>query len=487
MAMNKKLFYLVISSIIIGFTSCKKFLDVKPLKEITSKDLLETRRGYETALGGLYFSMTDNVLYGENLTFGTLDALAGYYEIGSSEHKFYDLGKYDYTRANVESQLTVFWASLYKIIFNANNIINSLEKKSNLDKNEKLILGEAVGLRAFLHLDLFRLYGPIISKEGISAKSIPYRKEANAVVQPFLPASEFLKNVEEDLLWAQELLMDDPILLNGGSNNGNVAGDLDYNSLLDRRKDRFNVHAATALLARLYMLQGNREKAASYAQQALDDTDASFVTDNELAVSNTRDFRLTKEIIFGLYIRDHYQTTGPLFGIDDNSVNVSNSLTAGYNKLQNFIYTEPGDYRRVQWFQNTMNYTVFLRYSKPPSAQDQFLAFRPEVSLISISEMYFILAEAAVDTDHEKSLSYINTIRKVRGIQNDLSADIATKESVKEELVKEARRQYYGEGQLFFLLKRLYHDIDLNVNISVPASSQVFTLPISKAELNFNQ
>ncbi len=485
--MNKKFYYLLTLSFIILFTSCKKFLDVKPLKEITSKDLLETRKGYETALGGLYFSMTATSLYGENLSFGTIDALAGYYEIGSSEHKFYHLSKYDYTRSNVEGQLNVFWMQLYKIIFNANNIINSLENKSSLDKNELIIMGEAVGLRAYLHLELFRLYGPVISKEGISAKAIPYRKEANAVIQPFLSASDFLNNVEKDLLLAEELLENDPILISGGIANGNTAGDLDYNSLLDRRRDRFNINAATALLARLYQLKGEDLKAATYAQRTIDATDAKFVTENELAVSNTRDFRLTKEIVFGLYIRDHYKTTGVAFGIDDYAVNISNSLTVNYNKLQNFIYTEPGDYRRVQWFQNTMNYTVFLRYSKPPSASEQFLAFRPEVSLISLSEMHFIIAEAAIPADLGKALSHINIVRNMRGIQNGLTVDGATPETVKEELIKEARRQYFGEGQLFFLLKRLYHDIDLNAGNSIAASVEIYKLPINKTELNFNQ
>lgn len=467
-------------------SSCNKILDVKPLKEITSKDLLETRKGYETALGGLYYGMTNNSLYGENLSYGTIDALAGYYEIGSSEHKFYDLGKYDYSKSNVEGQLNVFWSLMYKIIFNANNIINTLEKKGTYDKNEKIIMGEALGLRAYLHLELFRLYGPVVSKEGLSAKSIPYRKVANAVIQPFLPASEFLKNVEEDLLLSEDFLKDDPILTSGGIANGNITGDLDYNSLLDRRRDRFNVNAVTALLARLYQLKGDELNAAIYAQKTIDVTSAKFVNPNELAVSTTRDFRLTKEIIFGLYIRDHYKATGVAFGIDDNAVNVTNSLTVNYDKLQNFIYTEPGDYRRVQWFQNTMNYTVFLRYAKPPSAQDQFLAFRPEVSLISLSEMYFILAESKLTSNLQESLDNLNSIRKTRGIQNDLRVVGATTESVKTELIKEARRQYFGEGQLFFLLKRLYHNIDLNVNKSIPASLEIFKLPINKVELNFN-
>lgn len=466
------------------FTSCDKFLDVKPAKEITSKDLLSKRKGYETALGGLYYDMTLSSLYGSNLTYGLLDVLAGYWDISAVDHRYYRLNNYDY--AAMESTMNSFWAPMYKIIFNANNLINTLEKQNNLTADERLVLGEAIGIRAFIHLDLFRLYGPVVKQEGLSARALPYRTQSNAVIEPFITAGEYINLLKADLLRSEELLKDDPILTNGGVANGNVSNGIDYNSLLDRRRTRFNINASTALLARVYQILDDKQKAKEYALKTLDNTSASFVTPANLTLSTTADTRLTKEIIFGLYARDHYADSRGHFGIDGTSVNPNSSFYVNYDFMQNFIYTVGGDYRRSRWFQQSLSYTVFTRYAEPPAAQDQFLAYRPEISLISLSELYFILAESFESTDLTKSYEYLNEIRKNRGMNVMLDMSTASSENLYKELVLEARRQYFGEGQLFFLLKRLFSNIDKSASNSIPASLDIYKLPVPKSELDYN-
>lgn len=470
--------------VLLAMASCDSFLDVKPAREVTSQDLLAERKGYESALGGLYYNMSKTGLYGTELQYSLIDVLAGYWDITSNQHRFYRLNTYNYNE--MESTMTAFWAPMYTIIFNANNIIESLNDKNDLTTHEKWILGEAIGLRAFLHLDLFRLYGPVVKEEGLSVKSLPYRLEGNSVIQPFMLAGDFLNLVIKDLLRAEELLKDDPILTIGGVSNGNPTGAIDYNSLIDRRRNRFNINAATALLARAYQIVDDQEKAKEYALKTLEATDASFVTPTNLNVSYQADTRLTKEIIFGLYIRDHYSTTRTHFGIDGASVNENSSLYVNYDFMQNFVYTEGGDYRRNRWFQNQLSYTVFTRYAEPPVAQDAFLAYAPEVSLISLSEIYLILAESYSKNEPAKSYEYLNLIRENKGIQTKLDENTATTELAISEIVKEARRGYFGEGQLFYLLKRLYLDIDKSANSKVPASLGIYKFPIPKSELDHN-
>lgn len=478
----KQLFLYIV--ILLSFSSCEKFLDVKPAREVTSDDLLAQIKGYESALGGLYYAMGQNNLYGADLQFGLIDVLGGYWDISATTHRYYLLNNYEYP--SLLSAVTAFWNPMYRVIFNANNIINTLERKTSLTAHEKIILGEAVGVRAFLHLDLFRLYGPVVKEEGLSARAIPYRTKANAVIEPFLTAGDFLTALRTDLSRAEELLAADPILENGSVANGNVSGGVDYNSLLDRRRIRFNLNAATALLARAYQLEGNPEKAREYAQKTLDNTDASFVTPQNLNLSTTADTRLTKEIIFGLYLRNHYADTRAMFGIDGASVAPNSSLYVNYDVMQNFIYTEIGDYRRTQWFQQSLNYTVFTRYAEPPAAQDAFLAYRPEVSLISLSEMYLILAESYYKTNPGESYRYLNQLRTARGIESPLDITIASSESALREIIQEARRQYFGEGQLFYLLKRNYLDIEKSATNTIEASLPIYKLPVPTDELDFN-
>lgn len=480
----KNLYLYLITSSLLLVSSCDKFLDVKPAKDVASEALLKNRKGYEAALAGLYFNMGSMRLYGCDLQFGLIDVLAGYWDVSNVRHRYHGLNNYNYNL--MEGTLSDFWSHMYNIIFNANNIINTLESNTNLSSDEKLILGEAIGIRAYVHLDLFRLYGPVLKQEGLSAKSPPYRKKINAVVEPFIPASEFINNLIEDLKKAESLLENDPILFNGGTTNGNPSGAIDYNSLLDRRRIRFNLNAATGLLARVYQLNDDHTNARAYALLTLKNSDASFVRPIDLNISMTADIRLTKEIVFGLYLRNHYQDSRELFGIDGVMIIPDESFYINYDQMNSFIYDNPGDYRRNVWFQNTMNHTVLVRYAKPPQAQDAFLAFRPEVSLISIAELHYIIAESYLQSEPQKTIEYLNIVLENRGSTSLLDHSAITPEIAKEELIKEARRQYFGEGQLFFFLKRQYMDIEKSESQSTKAALDIYKLPINKTELDFN-
>src|SRR5699024_8751203 len=107
-------------------------------------------------------------------------------------------------------------------------------------------------------------------------------------------------------------------------------------------------------------------------------------------------------------------------------------------------------------------------------------------SLLSISELYYIIAESYMSEDPQKSYEYLNEVLKIRGFNALLDVQSATPETAMKELVKEVRRQYYGEGQLFFFLKRHFLDIEKSSSSIVPAALGIFKLPIPKNELEFN-
>ena len=68
----KLLFLLLISLVTI---SCDGWLDVKPQDEIDEKDLFATGNGYHHLLNGIYYGLSDQSLYGRELTWGIVDAL----------------------------------------------------------------------------------------------------------------------------------------------------------------------------------------------------------------------------------------------------------------------------------------------------------------------------------------------------------------------------------------------------------------------------
>lgn len=71
--------------------------------------------------------------------------------------------------------------------------------------------GEALGLRAFLHFDLLRMFGPVY-KEHPASKAIPYRIAFDKDATPVLPASEVVDAILKDLNDAEKLLKEsDPL------------------------------------------------------------------------------------------------------------------------------------------------------------------------------------------------------------------------------------------------------------------------------------
>ncbi|MFR7808230.1 MAG: RagB/SusD family nutrient uptake outer membrane protein [Butyricimonas faecihominis] len=68
--------------------------------------------------------------------------------------------------------------------------------------------------------------------------------------------------------------------------------------------------------------------------------------------------------------------------------------------------------------------------------------------MIKLSEMYLIVAECSFDLDSEMSLEYLNVLRDHR-IRNHVHT-IPVKESIQDEM----RREYLGEGQMWYVMKR---------------------------------
>ena len=72
MKMNLKNIIFILGVLFLG-SSCENFLDVHPKGEVTGKELLKDRKGFENALYGVYATMRNQTLYGRYLSYYTLD------------------------------------------------------------------------------------------------------------------------------------------------------------------------------------------------------------------------------------------------------------------------------------------------------------------------------------------------------------------------------------------------------------------------------
>ena len=76
----KSLYVGAIALVAVSLTSCSDWFDVSAKTDVKAEELFETAGGFESALAGIYISMTDEDSYGHDLSFGLMDQLAQLYD-----------------------------------------------------------------------------------------------------------------------------------------------------------------------------------------------------------------------------------------------------------------------------------------------------------------------------------------------------------------------------------------------------------------------
>ncbi|RFS21772.1 RagB/SusD family nutrient uptake outer membrane protein [Chitinophaga silvatica] len=490
----KKTIILILTAIgTLSLPSCKKWLDVNPHAQLGATDLLSTSEGYRSALAGVYYNLSQNSLYGVELEFGMIDALAQYWNITAPTHNLYEASKFNYKNAAVKTKINEVWKQLYTAIANTNFILASLESTNAAKITQyNLIKGEALGLRAFAHMELLKMFGPVTKIDGFDKPAIAYRKQFDHAALKFNTSREVLNFIEEDLQAAKTLLANDPIKTLTRSGNGNTDA-LNYDGILDRRGSRMNYYAVLGLLARNSQLKGDNDAAYKYATELIDEVKVNqairFTAANEISTPSIeafRDIKYTSEMIFSLYIVNHYQTAGPYMGYADYTYNSNNVLLVDYNRMKNFVYGTAEDYRLKYWFPSAGT-PLFLKYIAAQEVSGLGVGYYPEVCLLRLPEIYYIAAESKIGKDNQRALDLLNEVRAARGLKTPLTlTDYGSDDAVLDALISEERKEFLGEGKLFLLYKRLYKDIIIDNNSRITASNTIFVFPIPDEEYEFS-
>jgi hypothetical protein len=454
---------------LLAFTSCNKWLDVKPKTQVASDDAFSDEQGFKDALTGAYENMTKPESYGRELSYGMIDVLAQNYTGFNTLNEYYQDSKYNYLYAATKGRIDNIWKTNYTTIANINNLIDNIEKASkNLftGSDYQVIRGEAYGLRAFNHFDLLRLYAPSYAAGGADQKGIPYRAALSTENIKSSTVSEVVAKIIADLLVASDMLKTvDPLV----PSNGIPATSGGY--LRDRRY-RFNYYAVRALLARVYLYSGDKTKALECAKEVIDGN--AFPATNVSTILNG-DRILSGEVIFNLNINT-LQTSwntdfsteilSGLFLTDDqwNQVyEVDNGGSADYRYL---YQTE------LQNDDFGTRFCIKLRPSTNNNATNRLVLMR-------VSEMYDIAAECSGDPN--TALGYLNAMRKRRNLQ-DLDASLSASE-IQDEIFKEYQKEFICEGQLFYYYKRMNLP---NIQFTqTPANNTVYVLPKPDDEIEF--
>ena len=174
--------------------SCSKWLDVKPYDKISNDELFSTESGFIKHLNGIYIELNSDMLYGAALGVEMVEIMGGAYVLGTDKSvwgNYQDLSDGQYGTQYWRARMNEIWNKAYSLILNCNLLLESLEttKVPFTEDNYKIIKGEALALRAMLHFDLLRLFGPVYSRNP-QAMAIPYYKEYTVRPNKLLSAEE---------------------------------------------------------------------------------------------------------------------------------------------------------------------------------------------------------------------------------------------------------------------------------------------------------
>lgn len=478
----KKILYTMILASCTLLTSCDDWLEVKPYDKISEGELLKSEEGYQKMLNGIYIDLNSEALYGKTLTVEMIEVMGGAYTIGTDNSvwgNYKDLSSYKYATEYWRGRLDQTWNKAYALILNCNKILETIDDNQHLFTGGSyyVVKGEALALRAMLHFDMLRLFGPVYSKDS-DKKAIPYYTKQTNTPEPILTAEEVAGQVAADLEDARTLLANDPVKTEGTLMSGVQDGTSNF---MRYRALRLNYYAVEALLARVYLYMGDKKDAFKYASDVIKTADNGIFpfVDKSLVTGSPADPDriFSSEVLFALTntsrgtihknFYDPSRLPNYVFYMDNslmsNIVFGGATTTGGYQD----------DYRyRANWIATGSN-RYFYKYSDMVangSIQNTM------IPMLRLGEMFLIAAESQ-SNDLAKGVQYVNALRRNRGVAN---LQTLTPDLLKYEYI----RELYGEGQLFYLYKRLNSDVitSANSNKNPKASDLIFVVPLPDSE-----
>lgn len=444
-----------------GLVSCKKWLDVKPTTQLPESEMFADEQGFNDVVLGVYSRAAKRELYGEKLTATFMDVLARRYPntVTNSFHTFQYAAFHVYTDNNVESIISTIWSEMYAGIAQLNLLLKNVDGAKGVfasEANYKKMKGQTLGMRAFMHFDLLRMFAPSFGVDA-NYKAIPYMKDFTVKPSASLTTTEVLDNCISDLKEAETLLEADTTIGN---------------------RYWFNIWAVRATLARIYLYKNDKPNALAYAKRVIDSKVCRFVNTAEVN-STTPDRIFPTESVFSLScftlntVSDFYftATSNGAQSPQNNYLQVPEATinTTYENNVQGY----GGDPRYKLWWQLPSGATIrFLSKFWKINTTNQY-----RMPLIRLGEVYLIAAEAAPDVATAKL--YLDGF-KVDGRFLPAFAGTTTAE-IETEVAKEYVKEFFGEGQLFYFYKRK--------NVPVPGANvsgnALFVFPIPQNEIEF--
>ena len=475
----KRIIYIFLGLFVTLFTttSCEGFLNITPDGQSKRDPQLSTAQGIEDAMYGVYSQLRSTSLYGQELYFQSLEVMA--HNLFCAGNTAIDaLGRFEYENTTVKSMFDAVWTAMYRNISNVNSILDAPLVAEAKEFPYTIYRGEALGLRAFMHFDLVRLFAEQYTVNP-EADGIPYATEFSLKTPEFESLAKNYEHILADLHEAEKLLDNE-------NEYENVS-----NYMLDRQI-HFNKYAVWATLARVYLTKGDKANAAKYAKMVIDDGKYTLKEKTEVQ-DDLAGVLSVKECLFGIYYAGFY-----------NQVYAKlQQMTTRYSldprKDYATIYERDNsgnDFRVDAYFTSaSLGDSQAPRLSKFTNIYEMRDEVTPDylitgINMIRIPEMYYILAEVLLEEDYSAALGYYNKVREHRGLiafeelEDDGDNGVPGGNRLMISHINDERfKEYIGEGQTFFNMKRLNLPIvSYDGATTYEASNKIYVVPVPDAE-----
>ncbi len=462
----KTIFEYITIGLVLACLGCSDWLDVRPRTEMKEEDMYATEEGFKNVLIGAYIRLVSADLYGKNTTVSVPELLAQHWATSASTYEekgrtLDDIRKFNFENSGPKNIIEAMWLQYYKTIASLNNMLAQIDAKKDVftQGNYELIKGEALGLRAFLHFDILRLWGPVPLGADLGKSAIPYltemTKDPNKALP--LPYRQVLEKILTDLDAAEKLLEKDPVIecqpivLNRGygaiANNGLKHPEDEFQYY---RQNRFNYYAVKATKARYYQWINQPEKAVQYANEVIaavnpEDNAVKFPLANAV---KEEDRVMSCEHIFALHSSMLEDIIRPLFMDYGGYTQQMGSIKTAYETAlhtNDIRFAKNNYWEEKSLLGSSEVYNVFKKYWKSETTSTTLMP------LIRVSEMYFIVMECGSLTEAGEKFK---TFRISRNMSSSVDNELTDKQAVDRRLEKEYRKEFYGEGQMFYYYKR---------------------------------
>ena len=459
--------------LIVAFSSCKKFLDLRPESQISTENFFRNSNDFQTALNGVYGTFrglfnSSNILYLGELT--TDNAEIQWSSPSVSEMQL------DQNNVNpTNTYVSAVWNTCLTTISRCNTILSRIDKVDFDVITKNRIKGETKFLRAYSYFYMVQLFGnvPITTEEFKSPEQI-------------LSADLSLKTKDS----VYQIILNDL-----------TSAELLLPASLSNDKTKASLATVKTLLGKVYLSMHNWDKAAAKLKEVIDLNQYSLVANYKSLFTNGNN-NLSESIfeieyVSGQNIGNNYSY---LFtpAITSMAIFPNNQQAAGriVPTLDMIKAYEPGDLRKPASVSDSVllinGNKAYNRYGlkfvdfKAIDITDGSVTF----TVLRYADVLLMYAEALNELNQtSNAFQYINAVRTRAGLPN---VSVLSQNDFRLAIEKERRVEFLDEGQRWFDLvrtgraKTVMNSFYANYGLSFKLDDFELIFPIPQNEVDLN-